>query len=98
MGGYPIKNNKIQLKPGCFVLLWDIIHSKHKNKGIFHSQSFAAKYILFPLGGPVAHLNNPDNKKGPFRKYLELCSKQGVGILDEQQMIVKTFDFNSNET
>jgi len=43
---------------------------------------YTAKYILYPLGGPVAHLNNPDNMEGPFRKYLELCCEQGVGTLD----------------
>ena len=59
---------------------------------------YAAKYILYPLGGPVAHLNNPDNKEGPFRKYLELCCAQGIGTLDEQRMKINKFNFRSYET
>jgi hypothetical protein len=59
---------------------------------------YAAKYILYPLGGPFAHLNNPDNKEGPFRKYLELCCAQGIGTLDETRMKINKFDFRSYET
>jgi len=59
---------------------------------------YGAKYILYPLGGPVAHLNNPDNEEGPFRKYLELCCAQGIGTLDEQQMKVHKFNFKSYAT
>lgn len=56
---------------------------------------YGAKYILYPLGGPVAHLNNPDNKEGPFRKYLELCCAQGIGALDERKMKIHKSNFKS---
>jgi len=56
---------------------------------------YGAKYILYPLGGPVAELNNPDNNKGPFRQYLELCCSQGIGSLDENKMTLMRYDFES---
>lgn len=56
---------------------------------------YGAKYILYPLGGPVAVLNNPDNQGGPFRKYLELCCSQDIGTLDEKRMKIHKFDFRS---
>ncbi|MCP4650120.1 MAG: DUF362 domain-containing protein [PVC group bacterium] len=55
---------------------------------------YGAKNILYPLGGRVSHLNDPDDRNGPFRKYLELCHAQGIGTLDEAKMNVKKFDFN----
>ncbi|MFH2138138.1 MAG: DUF362 domain-containing protein [Candidatus Omnitrophota bacterium] len=54
---------------------------------------YGAKNILYPLGGLVRELNNPDNMDGPFRKYLELCCNQGIGTLDENKMVIKKFDF-----
>jgi len=53
---------------------------------------YGAKQILYPLGGPVASLNDPDNKKGPFRQYLNLCAEQGIGTLEENKMKAITFD------
>ena len=54
---------------------------------------YAAKYVLFPLGGSKAEFNDPDNLDGPFRKYLEGCYAQGIGTLDENQMVIHKFDF-----
>ncbi|HAH19539.1 MAG TPA: hypothetical protein DCL49_01385 [Candidatus Omnitrophica bacterium] len=53
---------------------------------------YGAKNILFPLGGSAAQLNNPDDKNGPFRKYLELCAIQGIGTLDEQKIKILSRD------
>jgi hypothetical protein len=55
---------------------------------------YAGKYVLYPLGGQRAEFNNPDNTRGTFRKYLELCRAEGVGTLNEAEMIVHKFDFN----
>ena len=57
---------------------------------------YGAKHILYPLGGSEAEINNPDNKKSPFRKYLELCCEQGIGTLNEKQMKIHKFDFKKN--
>lgn len=54
---------------------------------------YGAKHILYPLGGPVAYLNNPDDAQRPFRKYLEKCSLEGGGIIDEKKINVQRFDF-----
>lgn len=54
---------------------------------------YGTKHILYPLGGPAAHLNNPDDAQGPLRKYLEKCSLEGGGILDEERINVHGFDF-----
>lgn len=54
---------------------------------------YAAKYVLYPQGGSKAELNNPDNKNGIFRQYLELCHAQGIGTLDENQMVIHEYDF-----
>jgi len=55
---------------------------------------FAGKYLLFPLGGRKSKYNDPDNKDGPFRKCLELCHAEGIGTLDEKNMIIHKHDFN----
>ncbi len=55
---------------------------------------YAGKYLLYPLGGERAEYNNPDNMRGTFRKYLELCCAEGVGTLNEAEMIVHKFDFD----
>ena len=55
---------------------------------------YAGKYVLFPLGGKRAAQNNPDNTWGTFRKYLDVCHAQGVGTLDEQEMVVHKYHFN----
>jgi len=59
---------------------------------------YGAKYILYPLRGPMAYLNNPDNKKGPFRKYLELCCAQSNMTLDEKRMKIYKFNFDNYDT
>ena len=56
---------------------------------------YAAKYVLYPLGGRKAGYNDPDNPRGTFRKYLELCHAEGIGTLDESEMVTHKFDFNS---
>ena len=56
---------------------------------------YAGKYVLFPLGGKRAALNNPDNPRGTFHKYLNCCHAQGVGTLDETKMMIHQFNFNS---
>lgn len=64
---------------------------------------YAAKYVLLPStprdakarsGQYFYKLNDPDNKNGPFRWYLEECHDEGVGTLDESKMKVHRFDFN----
>jgi hypothetical protein len=56
---------------------------------------YAGKYVLYPLGGPRAGFNNPDNPRGTFRKYLELCCAEGIGTLNEAEMIIHKFDFGN---
>jgi len=56
---------------------------------------YAGKYVLCPLGGKRARYNNPDNPRGTFRKYLDLCRTQGIGTLDETDMVLHKFDFNN---
>jgi len=56
---------------------------------------YAGKYVLYPLGGKRAEYNNPDNIRGTFRKYLELCCAEGVGTLNEAEMVVHKFDFGN---
>jgi hypothetical protein len=55
---------------------------------------FAAKYVLLPLGGTRAAYNNPDNPRGTFHKYLKLCQAQGIGTLNESEIVLHRFDFN----
>lgn len=49
---------------------------------------YAAKHVLLPLGGSQAKFNNPDWHAGPFRRILESCHAEGIGTLNEDQMIV----------
>lgn len=56
---------------------------------------WAGKYVLYPQGGSKADFNDPDNKDGIFRKYLDLCHAQGIGTLDENEMIVHEYDFKN---
>ena len=56
---------------------------------------YAAKYMLYPLGGKRAKDNNPDNPHGTFRKYLDLCHTQGIGTLNETEMVLHKFDFHN---
>lgn len=56
---------------------------------------YAGKYVLYPLGGKKAEDNNPDNPHGTFRKYLDLCQKQGIGTLNERDMILHKFHFKN---
>ncbi|MCD4811306.1 DUF362 domain-containing protein [bacterium] len=55
---------------------------------------YAGKHVLLPLGGKKAGYNNPDNPRGTFHKYLELCNAQGIGTLNETEMVIDKFDFN----
>ena len=54
---------------------------------------YAGKYVLYPLGGKRAGFNNPDNPWGTFRKYLDLCHAEGIGTLNEAEMVIHKFDF-----
>jgi hypothetical protein len=54
---------------------------------------FAGKYVLLPLGGSRARYNDPDNPRGTFHKYLKLCHAQGIGTLNEAEMVLHKFDF-----
>lgn len=56
---------------------------------------YAGKYVLYPLGGKRAEDNNPDNPHGTFRKYLDLCQKQGIGTLNEREMVLHKFHFKN---
>lgn len=56
---------------------------------------YAGKYLLLPLRGPSENFNNPDNTNGPFRRYLELCSEIAGGVLDENRIKVRKYNFNS---
>jgi hypothetical protein len=58
---------------------------------------YAGKYVLYPLGGKRAEYNNPDNMRGTFRKYLELCCAEGIGTLNEAEMVVHNFDFGKEK-
>jgi hypothetical protein len=55
----------------------------------------AAKYLLYP--NSRISLHNPDDKKGPFREYLEKCAENGGGILDERYVAVKSYDFRTSK-
>lgn len=54
---------------------------------------WASKHVLCPLGGRRARYNDPENRTGPFRRMLEGCHAQGIGILDEKRMKVHQYDF-----
>lgn len=56
---------------------------------------YAGKYVLYPLGGKRAKFNNPDYLGGTFRKYLYLCHEQGIGTLNESEMLLHKFDFKN---
>jgi hypothetical protein len=56
---------------------------------------YAGKYVLYPLGGKRAGDNNPDDPHSTFRKYLDLCHAQGIGTLDETEMVLHKFDFKN---
>lgn len=56
---------------------------------------YAGKYVLYPLGGKRAEDNNSDNPHGTFRKYLDLCQKQGIGTLNEREMVLHKFHFKN---
>lgn len=56
---------------------------------------YAGKYVLYPLGGKRAGDNNPDNPRGAFRKSLDLCNAQGIGTLNETEMVLHKFDFKN---
>lgn len=58
----------------------------------------AAREILLPVtptdalnheGIPYVKLNDPDNEKGPFNKFLKECSSQGIGNLDVKNINIK---------
>jgi hypothetical protein len=54
----------------------------------------SAKYLLFPNSDLSIH--NPDNKKGPVYHDINKCSEAGGGILDENEIEVRAFDFRTN--
>lgn len=56
---------------------------------------YAGKYVLVPLGGKRVMFNNPDNRRGTFRKTLDGCHDQGIGTLDEKEMILHKYDFKA---
>ena len=56
---------------------------------------YAGKYVLYPLGGKRAEDNNPDNPRGTFRRYLDLCQNQGIGTLNEREMVIHKFNFKN---
>jgi hypothetical protein len=64
---------------------------------------YAAKYVLLPAtkdahnGELYIKLNDPTITENPFRKYLEECHKQGIGTLDEKEMIIHEHDFLKTE-
>lgn len=51
----------------------------------------ASKYLLYPNSGCAFH--DPDDKKGPLYQYLLECADKGGGLMDERQVMVKSFDF-----
>lgn len=53
----------------------------------------AARYILFPNSNLAIH--NPDNKKGPLYPILAKCAESGGGILDDNKVEVKSYDFKT---
>jgi hypothetical protein len=55
---------------------------------------YGTKHILYPLGGPVAALNDPDNQEGPLHRYLKLCSEEGGGVFDDKNIHAEIFNFN----
>lgn len=57
---------------------------------------YAGKYILLPLGGTKAKYNDPDNPRGTFHKYLKVCNAQGIGTINEAEMVLHKFDFSSS--
>ena len=51
----------------------------------------AAKYILFPNSNLAIH--NPDNQRGPLYPILMKCAESSGGVLNENQVEVKSYDF-----
>jgi len=56
---------------------------------------YAAKYILFPLSGNPRH--NPDIKNQPLARQLREIWRQGIGVLDEKNMKIHSYDFSENK-
>jgi hypothetical protein len=56
---------------------------------------YGAKNVLLAQGGPRANYNDPDNTTGPFRRYLESCCAEGIGTLDEGEMVCQSYDFSN---
>ncbi len=59
---------------------------------------YAAKHVLLPLGGSRSEWNDPDNLRGPFRQYLDMCHAEGIGSLNENQMVPYEHDFGNTTT
>jgi hypothetical protein len=59
----------------------------------------AGKYTLLPVtrehdrSGFYVRRNDPDNRRGPFRRFLEHCHDQGVGNLEEDRIRTHEHDF-----
>lgn len=53
----------------------------------------AAKYLLFPNSNLSIH--NPDNPQGPLHPYLAKCAESGGGMIDENRVEVKSYDFKT---
>ncbi|PQP34291.1 hypothetical protein C6A37_08550 [Desulfobacteraceae bacterium SEEP-SAG9] len=54
---------------------------------------YCAKYYIYPVSKKEYH--DPDNRRSPVRKFLELTSKiSNEGVLDEKMIKIKEFDFS----
>jgi hypothetical protein len=57
---------------------------------------YAVKYLLLPLVENPKRID-PDNPKSPFRRYLQMCHEQGIGTLNEEEMVVHEFGFHKSD-
>jgi hypothetical protein len=61
---------------------------------------YASKYVLLPCTPKTAtdgwgrflnKFNDPNNRNGPLRWYLEECHSEGIGNLDESKMKIHEY-------
>lgn len=54
----------------------------------------SAKYLLYANSSISIH--NPDNEESPFHHYLMKCAENGGGVFDETQVVIKSYDVETN--
>ena len=55
---------------------------------------YAAKHIVLPLGGEKSTYHDPDNSDNTLCKILQTCNRQGIGTLNEKEMVIHKYNFS----